>query len=365
MKILTLALFNLILGMSLNAGADPAPAAVPAPPADPVADGVPILQSSYIDFASLHYKAGDHLADLIARSDGKISLLPPEVIGPVPIMTAALPDGIAYWRLGSFTPKKNWDDLAGDLRTMIDYQHVYGAILDLRSNLTPEDYAGAAQVAAFFSPGDTRFFKYLPQKGDGCFHLPMMSDRAFQGPLVVLTNGQTSGAAEALAASLKADGALIVGRPTAGTSSFFEKQTLLSGQILRFAVAGPTLADGTALLGHPIEPDIALSVEDHAEKVALTLIRDGHVADVTGELPERHRMSEASLVQGQDPEWDDYLTSLEDKPVLLSLPNVHDSVLIGAIDSLRAIRLSQRTAAMPAQMEASTPTPAPLSTSVQ
>ena len=52
-------------------------------------------------------------------------------------------------------------------------------------------------------------------------------------------------------------------------------------------------------------------------------------------------MSEASLVQGQDPEWDDYLSSLEKGPVLLSLPHIHDPVLIAALDSLRAIRFSQ------------------------
>jgi hypothetical protein len=82
---------------------------------------------------------------------------------------------------------------------------------------------------------------------------------------------------------------------------------------------------------------------------------------VIQESAERHRMSEASLVHGQDPEWDDYLASLEQKPVLLSLPVIHDVVLVSALDSLKAIRLSQRTLPAPATANGSPPT----STSIQ
>jgi len=66
-------------------------------------------------------------------------------------------------------------------------------------------------------------------------------------------------------------------------------------------------------------------------------------------------LSEATLVQGQDPEWDDYLSSLEQKPFLLSLPVIHDPVLITALDSLKAIQLSQRTPPAQVQADASPP----------
>jgi hypothetical protein len=74
-------------------------------------------------------------------------------------------------------------------------------------------------------------------------------------------------------------------------------------------------------------------------------------------------MSEASLVEGQDPEWDDYLASLKQQPVLLSLPIIHDVVLITALDSLKAIRLSQSP--LPAQTTASASTSPPAPSSVQ
>lgn len=357
MNIFKLTLPNLLLLTGPILWAEP-PAVAPASAATPLAEALPILQSNYVDFKGLHYKEGDNLSDLIARSNGKISLGPPEMTERTPILTAALPGGILYWRLASFTPKKDWADLAGDLKTMIDLQHAIGAVLDLRSTMAPDDYAGAAQVASFFVPMDATLYKYLPQKGALPLPIP---DREFQGPLVVLTNEYTAGAAEALAACLKADGALVIGRATAGKASFFEEDKLSSGQILRFTVAQTSLPDGTPLLGHAVLPDIALAVDDRSEKAALILIQDNHISDVIEESPERHRMSEASLVQGQDPEWDEYLASLEKGPVLLSLPSIHDTVLISALDSLRAIRLSQRP--VPAQATANASLPA--SSSVQ
>jgi hypothetical protein len=370
MNILQLVLLSLLVLSGPVLLADPpavAPAAAIQPAAiqgaDPLAEALPILQSNYVDFKTLNYKHGDHLSDLIARSNGKIRLDPPETAERIPIITAALPEGVIYWRLASFRPKKDWTDLAGDLKTMIDFPHAVGTILDLRSTIAPDDYAGAAQVASFFVPGDCALYKYLPQKGDGVFHLPAsILDREFQGPLIVLTNGQTAGAAEVLAACLKAEGALVVGRTTAGKASLFQAYELSSGQILRIAVAQTFLADGTPLVGHPVTPDIAPTVDDHSEKAALTLIKDNQILDVIQESAERHRMSEASLVHGQDPEWDDYLASLEGRPVLLSLPVIHDVVLISALDSLKAIRLSQRPSP-PAQATADASPPA--STSVQ
>jgi hypothetical protein len=145
--------------------------------------------------------------------------------------------------------------------------------------------------------------------------------------MVVLINNQTAGAAEVLAIRLKADGALVIGRPTLGGAA-----------------------------SAAVEPDIALTVDDHSEKAALTLIRDNHISDVIQESVGRHRMSEAALVAGDDPEWDDYLASLERKPVLLSLPVIHDTALIRALDSLKAIRLSQKP--FPAQATASASNPA-------
>lgn len=333
------------------------PAAVVAPSAaDPLAEALPILQAKYVDFKALNYKPGDKLSDLIARSNGGISLSPEAASTPVPIVTAGLPDNVIYWRLASFTPKTSWGDLGTQLQSASTSYPSGGAILDLRSNAGPEDIAGAAQVIDFFAAGDDSLFKFLPLVADGHkFGGPVIPAHPFHGPVIVLIDHRTAGAAEVLAARLKGDGALLIGQETSGKGAVFEEQKLSSGKVLRYVAAHVSLADGADLWNHPVVPDIALTVDDHSEKAALMLIRDNHISDVIEESAERHRLNEASLVQGQDPEWDAYLASLEKGPVLLSLPPVHDIVLISALDSLRAIRLSQSPVPSQATANASLP----------
>ena len=153
----------------------------------------------------------------------------------------------------------------------------------------------------------------------------------------------------------------MIGRATAGKAAVFTEQKLSSGEVLRYVTGDVFLADGSALWQHPVVPDISLNVHDQTEKGALVLIGHHGVLDVIQEDPERHRMSEAALVQGDDPEWDEYLASLKKKPFLLTLPTIHDVVLISALDSLKAIRLSQRHETT--STDASTPQAA--STSIQ
>jgi len=363
MKIIhgTFAALWLVAGGVLLAEPSAPPPAPVAPVVDPTAEALPLLQARYVNFAELHYQVGEHLSDLAARSDGKISLLSPDPTVPTPILTAVLPDGVAYWRIASFTPKKDWPSLAADLEAMIDTQHIFGAVLDLRSNAS-QDYPGAAHVLSFFVPNDTSLLKNGPQIKSG--EMPALDPAAqphFTGPIIVLTNGQTAGAAEALAGCLKSDGGLVVGRATAGTG--FEEDKLSDGETLRFAVALAPPSGGP--LTRPVTPDISLNVDEHNERASLTLIRDDHVLDVIQESAERKRMSEAALVNGQDPEWDAYLAALERSPVLLSLPRIHDPVLVTALDSLRAIRSSASPAPALEQQAAVTNNAAAGVTSVQ
>jgi hypothetical protein len=370
MNILKFTLLSLALLASPALRADPAPVLAPVPPsspvADPLAEALPILQAHYPDFPALDYKPGDKLGDLITRSKGEISLVTPDTLAPTPILTATLPDSVVYWRLASFTPKKDWNELGRELQNDGQHGAATGAILDLRSNEAPEDMQGAAQVASFFAPGDSSLKRYNVKTVDGTLvSNELVFAPHFNAPLIVLTDQRTSGAAEVLAACLKADGALVVGEQTSGRGAAFADWKLSSGQILRFVVDHVRLSDGVDLWNHPVIPDISPTENNRNESAALTLIRDNHVFDVIQESEERHRLSEATLVQGQDPELDEYLATLERKPVLLSLPIIHDSVLISALDSLKAIRLSQRTLPSPVNATSSAAVSLPASTSIQ
>jgi hypothetical protein len=321
------------------------PVAPPASPNDPITEALPFLQAKYVDFAGLHYKVGDRLSDLEARAQGKISIIMPGTVAPTPILTAALPDDIAYCRVGSFSPKKDWASFAADLNALAG-MHASGLVVDLRGNASG-DYAGAAQVLGLLVPTDLALLKLA--KAGTVVPTSILTLPHFDGPLIVLTNGQTADAAEELASRLQTDGALVVGRATSGTG--FEEDKLPDGAILRFATALHRLPGDT--ITRPVVPDIAMTVDDHNEKAALMLIREDHVLDVIQEQAARKRMSEASLVSGQDPEWDAYLSTLEQAPVLLSLPRVHDPVLVTALDSVRAIRLEG--APVTAPVEATVP----------
>jgi hypothetical protein len=363
MKILKSALLSLFALACPAVWAEPPSVPSPTTP-DLLAEALPILQAKYVDFKALNYKPGDTLNDLITRSDGKISVKTPEIgFTPFPILTtpltATLPDDTLYWRLASFArpPGKKWPDLAAELKQA----SVSGVILDLRSNSTPDDYEGAEQILSILRPAPT------PPKALETIDDSRSEPLVIPPLIVILINGRTVGSAEALAGFLQADGALVVGRTSAGQVGIFQEDTLSSGQVLRYAATGPDPAlvfkfrSQAPRWGQPIVPDLALTVDDQNERAALTLIKDNQISEVIQESAERHRLSEAALVQGQDPEFDDYLASLERHPVLLSLPVVHDTVLISALDSLKAIRLSQR----PLPAEATANASLPSSTSVQ
>ncbi len=344
-------------------GADgPLPAPLPAPSAtDLAAQAVMILQPAYPDFTALAYAPGDKLDDLVARSNGSITLIAAPAIPPSPIRITAFPTGIVYCRFPSFTPKKTWDIVGGELRSAIDFWHVYGTIVDLRDNFS-NDYAGAAQAMAFFASNGAVLKNYSAYPSDP--KLPgEMAGHSLQGPLVVLVSSRTSGAAEVMAARLKADGAMVIGQKTAGATTFFSESPLSNGQVLRFAVA-PLASTTDKAPSLPVIPDITETVDDATEKAALAQIDDDHVSDVIQGAPQRHRMNEVALVQGQDPEWDDYLASLEKKPddhFLLSLPPIRDEALIDAIDSVEAIRVTRNSPPSASSVSA----PASTSASVQ
>jgi hypothetical protein len=184
MKIIKLTLLGLVLGIGPTLYADPS-GAPSVSSADPITEALPILQAKFPDFKSLNYKTGDHLSDLIARSNGEISLTPPADSPSSAIITANLPGDILYWRLATFTPAKSWADLETQLSQSSPTSA--GIILDLRSNSAPDDYAGAAQVMALLDPANHVLAQFqavnLPP-APALRHLP----------IVLLVNGQTTGA---------------------------------------------------------------------------------------------------------------------------------------------------------------------------
>jgi hypothetical protein len=308
---------------------------------DSTAEIVPLLQGRYVDYAGLQVQPNDRLGDLLRRSQGGMSLTPASASPAAvpPILAQLLPGGMIYCRVASFNAPTAWTGFVSQLRTWAA-QGAQGVILDLRSNAARNDFDGAAQMADLFVPPGTPLFTLRDARQNSRSYTSPLNSVPVLEPMAILTDNQTSGAAEALAACLKANGALTLGRPTAGNGAEFEDHPLASGQILHYIAGQVFMADGTPLWRHPVEPDIGLAIDAKKEETVLALIAQNRVLDVIGEAAGSHRLSEAALVRGEDPEVEAYLVP-HDKAATAPVPQ--DSALVAALDSLKAIHISQGT----------------------
>jgi len=173
---------------------------------------------------------------LLSQFPGKVSLVGgtaglPD--GPALSKSVVIEDNVAYLRVGRVTASLA-DELGAAYRALAGTNKIAGVVLDLRFADGSDNPAAQAAGKEF-------------------------TDRKITaGPLAVLVNGETRGAAEALAAALHQAGAgLIIGRPTAGAASGFKDFPLSNGERLRIAAA-PATSGGSAI--SRVQPDIAVAV---------------------------------------------------------------------------------------------------------
>jgi hypothetical protein len=128
-----------------------------------------------------------------------------------------------------------------------------GVVLDLRF-ADGDDYAVAAATADLFMAREHPLLDW----GNGMVNSKAKTN-AIPGPLVVLVNGETRGAAEALAAVLRDAGmGLLMGNPTVGQAMMTKDFPLQNGERLRIATTPVKLGNGTNL--SRVLPDIAVTV---------------------------------------------------------------------------------------------------------
>ncbi|MCX7869000.1 MAG: S41 family peptidase, partial [Terrimicrobiaceae bacterium] len=183
------------------------------------------------------------LRGLIARWSPGIELDPPDAPpqpAPHSFLAEILDSHIAYVRPGSLGASS----LAQLDATIEGFkgQGVDALILDLRAVAGGEDFEAAANFARRFIPkGKVLFSLQRPAvRQERIF--TSSQDPAFDGLLVVLVDSRTSGAAEALAATLRENtGAMIAGADTAGAAVEYEPLKLGNGSVLRMAVARAAL----------------------------------------------------------------------------------------------------------------------------
>lgn len=334
-----------------KAAPSPAPPAptVPAPPPpaadvprtvleglnpDEINEAVKLLRSYYVNPGDTDDRALARatVAGLLARLDHGVSLLPaplkagatPSPNAPPPreelpgeLRTETFPNRIGYLRLGA----RNRDRLADVDKALRGFAAtgVPTVVLDLRA--TPaggggDSFEWAAEVLRRLVPKGRPMFtlrRPAPAAGGGAPDrlFTANADPLYHGRLIVVADADTAGAAEAVAAVLRAErGALVVGGPTAGQAVEFADFGLggENSPILRLAVAQVLLPPKDAPL-YPggVKPDLPVG-QGRAAK--LELFRQSVANGATGSMApfildaERPHFNEAALVARENPELD-------------------------------------------------------------
>jgi len=177
------------------------------------------------------------------------------------IESAVLENDVAYLRVGEVGGSLK-NELHSAYHALAATNRIAGVALDLRF-ADGSDYAAAVTTACLFSS------KKAPQlKWDNTVEAPRPEKELIPGPLLVLVNGGTSGAAEALAAELRDTGAgLIIGNPTAGLAMTMRDFPLRNGETLRIATDPVKLGNGTTI--SRLSPDITVPVSQDDERTYL------------------------------------------------------------------------------------------------
>lgn len=145
---------------------------------------------------------------------------------------------------------------------------ISGIILDLRD--VPGGYlTQAVNIASLFITSGT---VVQIQTNDNVTTKSADGQSITQLPLVVLVNGRTSGSAEVLAAALQeSDRATVVGQTTQGKGSVQVMQPLSFGGALRYTAATYLTAEGRAIDGAGVYPDVEVSSQESQYEVAYEL----------------------------------------------------------------------------------------------
>lgn len=287
---------------------------------------------------------------LLQSFRGKVRLMstpPPDAAVRTNLTRSTVYDGgIAYLRVAEVS-----SDLPGVIarhcQAMDATNKLRGLVLDLRF-ADGEDYAAAAAVADLFLADE----KDLLDWGQGLVHSTAKTN-ALEWPVVVLVNGDTAGAAEAVAALLRETGnGLILGSRTIGAAMTTKAFTLSNGQQLRIATEPVKLAGGTALPSTGLLPDIQVTVTAAEEKFywtdpygqwAATAAATNTSASVTNRVTRRTRTNEADLVRARKQGLDLDGESIPHHEPEAEVRVIRDPVLGRAVDLLKGLAVVRRT----------------------
>ena len=164
----------------------------------------------------------------------------------------------------------------------------------------------------------------------------------FQGLITVLADGDTSGAAEALAGTLRVyEKGLIIGQTTAGRAVEYSDLPLPSGKILRVAVSEVVLPGDRPLFPDGIKPDLPVEMSMVDKRQIFQRSGEQGMATFVYES-ERPHMNEAALIAGTNPELDAAEAAQRRRERAPEKAALHDVVLQRGLDLVTSLEIYQK-----------------------
>jgi hypothetical protein len=246
---------------------------------------------------------------------------------------------IAYLRLGSLN-SANLQALDKSLSAFAA-KKVNALIVDLRASGATSDLALAAEFAKRFCPRGKTIFTLRKAAGRQDRVYNSERDPAFRGLIMVLADGDTAGAAEAITAALRFHGkALVIGQPTAGRAAEYSDLPLPNGKVLRLAVAEMISPDGRSLFTEGIKPDLPIEMSLADKRQIFQLSGEKGMGPFLYEAGRPH-MNEAALLAGTNPEVEAAEAAQQRRGRVSEKPPPHDPVLQRALDVVTSLEVYQ------------------------
>jgi hypothetical protein len=336
----------------------PAPAATPSPSTTPTTralidsmdsadlkEAIQLLKNNYIKPEALNETELSRAAfeGILTRLGQGVVLLPnagAESSEPAaPFYGEILEGHIAYLRLGALN-RANLDALDTNLQTFAA-KKVDAVVLDFRASPVTNDFPLASEFAKRFCPKGKPLFTL--RKTTARQERTFTSDRdpAYNGLVIILADGDTAGAGEAVAGVIRIyDKALIIGQQTAGRAVEYSDLKLPSGKVLRVAVGEAVLPEGHPLFPGGLKTDVPVELAAVDKREIFQTSREKGMTPFVVENSRPH-LNEAALISGRNPELE-AMEAAQRKTRSPEKTGVHDAVLQRALDLVTSIEIFQK-----------------------
>jgi hypothetical protein len=281
---------------------------------------------------------------LLVRLPRGVMLLPGKENAPAAPASAfyseIIAGHIAYLRFGSLN-SANLQALDKSLGTFAA-KKVNAVIVDLRGSGATNDLAMAAEFAKRFCPRGKAIFTRRKAAGQQDRVFNSDRDPGFRGLVMVLADGDTAGAAEAIAAALRFhDKALVIGQPTAGRAAQYSDSPLPGGKILRLADAEMISPEGRSLFMEGVKPDLPIDMSLADKRQIFQLSEEKGMGPFVYEAGRPH-MNEAALLAGTNPEVEAAEAAQQQRRTRAPEKQpLHDPVLQQALDVITSLEVYQ------------------------